>query len=235
MPTVGGTALSSTFAPIASPTFTGLVTTPAIKITTGAAAGKVLTSDADGDATWEDVSGGGSTISTIPAPMIPPDTSNADPTVGLSMANNTTGYVGVIQIPVGITINKVTQRWTATQASANVKFGIYELDGQTQVFNVTVPSDNALETVTLGSPVQVSAGNYYLVMVSDQAVPSHQPTAWATSASSSALDALINTVTGEPKYEGTITVVASTLPATFDPNADVTGSLSKTGVVRFDN
>jgi len=41
------------FATIASPTFTGTVTTPAIKITTGAGASKVLTSDADGDATWE--------------------------------------------------------------------------------------------------------------------------------------------------------------------------------------
>ena len=40
-------------APSASPTFTGTVETPAIKITTGAGLGKVLTSDADGDATWE--------------------------------------------------------------------------------------------------------------------------------------------------------------------------------------
>jgi hypothetical protein len=39
-------------APTASPTFTGLVTTPAIKITTGASAGLFLTSDADGDASW---------------------------------------------------------------------------------------------------------------------------------------------------------------------------------------
>lgn len=58
MPTVGGTSLSSTFAPIASPTFTGLLTTPTIKITSGSpGAGKVLTSDADGDATWETPSG----------------------------------------------------------------------------------------------------------------------------------------------------------------------------------
>jgi hypothetical protein len=52
-------------APIANPTFTGLVTTPAIKVTTGAGAGKVLTSDADGDATWETASGGGLTWSAV--------------------------------------------------------------------------------------------------------------------------------------------------------------------------
>jgi hypothetical protein len=39
-------------APIASPTFTGTAVTPAIKITTGAASGKVLTSDANGLASW---------------------------------------------------------------------------------------------------------------------------------------------------------------------------------------
>ena len=41
------------YAPKASPIFTGTVETPAIKITTGAGLAKVLTSDADGDATWE--------------------------------------------------------------------------------------------------------------------------------------------------------------------------------------
>ena len=55
-------------APDASPTFTGLVTTPAIKITTGAGASKVLTSDADGDATWETPSGGGPVYKTGLAP-----------------------------------------------------------------------------------------------------------------------------------------------------------------------
>ena len=46
-------------APLASPTFTGTVTTPAIKITGGThGVGKVLTSDADGDGTWETAAGG---------------------------------------------------------------------------------------------------------------------------------------------------------------------------------
>lgn len=41
-------------APLASPTFTGTLTAAAVKITGGTpASGKVLTSDADGDATWE--------------------------------------------------------------------------------------------------------------------------------------------------------------------------------------
>ena len=43
-----------------NPVFTGTLEVPAVKITTGAGANKVLTSDADGDATWE-VSGTGIT------------------------------------------------------------------------------------------------------------------------------------------------------------------------------
>lgn len=48
-----GTFMGTLYSPIISPTFTGLVTTPLIKITSGSpGAGKFLTSDADGDASW---------------------------------------------------------------------------------------------------------------------------------------------------------------------------------------
>jgi hypothetical protein len=60
------TSLDSLKAPIASPTFTGTVTTPLVKITGGSPGlGKVLTSDADGDATWETPSAG-TTIDATP-------------------------------------------------------------------------------------------------------------------------------------------------------------------------
>ena len=41
----------------AANTFTGLQTMPSVKITTGAGLGKVLSSDADGDASWVSLSG----------------------------------------------------------------------------------------------------------------------------------------------------------------------------------
>lgn len=72
-------------APLASPTFTGLVTTPAIKITTGASLGKVLTSDADGDATWETPSVSADSTTTFTnkriTPRITTITSHATPTI----------------------------------------------------------------------------------------------------------------------------------------------------------
>jgi hypothetical protein len=52
MPTVGGTSLSSTFAPIASPTFTGTVTVPATNFTVGAS---LPFSDSAGTLTFQNV------------------------------------------------------------------------------------------------------------------------------------------------------------------------------------
>lgn len=46
------TDLDTTKADLASPTFTGTVEAPAIKLTTGATSGYFLQSDADGDASW---------------------------------------------------------------------------------------------------------------------------------------------------------------------------------------
>ena len=51
--------VNTTFAPKASPTFTGTITAPVIKLTTGAAAGCVLTSAVDGTASWSTPSAGG--------------------------------------------------------------------------------------------------------------------------------------------------------------------------------
>jgi hypothetical protein len=50
--------VNTKFAPICNPIFTGTVTAPVIKLTTGAAAGCVLTSAADGTASWQNPTGG---------------------------------------------------------------------------------------------------------------------------------------------------------------------------------
>lgn len=50
-------------APLASPTFTGTVITPALRITTSPTSGYVLTSDGSGNATWQVASATGTSIS----------------------------------------------------------------------------------------------------------------------------------------------------------------------------
>lgn len=53
-------------APVASPTFTGTVTTPALKVSGGTpGTGKVLTSDATGVATWQAAAGGGGAVTSV--------------------------------------------------------------------------------------------------------------------------------------------------------------------------
>jgi hypothetical protein len=50
---LSSTTAASTYAPLANPTFTGKVTTPALQVTTGSGtANQVLTSDTSGNATW---------------------------------------------------------------------------------------------------------------------------------------------------------------------------------------
>lgn len=86
-------------APLANPTFTGLVTTPAIKITTGAGANKVLTSDADGDATWETPSASGSSFWTA---------------VAMTRTGNTTIETDADVDMTGIFSKGMIIRWTDT-------------------------------------------------------------------------------------------------------------------------
>jgi hypothetical protein len=57
---LSSTTAATTYAPLASPTFTGKVTTPALQVTTGSGtANQVLTSDTSGNATWATPSASG--------------------------------------------------------------------------------------------------------------------------------------------------------------------------------
>ena len=106
-------------APIADPTFTGTATTPALKVTTGAAAGKVLVSDADGDLVY----------------------TNPKRTVFLSLAggwNPTTSPAGAITTTETST-NKVNYRGTLFAAGTS---NIYH------EFAAAMPDNWDLSTIT---------------------------------------------------------------------------------------
>jgi hypothetical protein len=91
------TTAASTYAPLASPTFTGTVTTPALQVTTGSGtANQVLTSDSSGNATWATpVSGAQVLVPTTvktsaytasPGDFIPVDASGGSVTITLPTA-----------------------------------------------------------------------------------------------------------------------------------------------------
>jgi hypothetical protein len=95
---LSSTTAASTYAPLASPTFTGKVTTPALQVTTGAGtANQVLTSDSSGNATWSTPTASGaqalvptsvktSAYTAAPGDFIPVDASSASVTITLPTA-----------------------------------------------------------------------------------------------------------------------------------------------------
>lgn len=112
-------------APLASPTFTGLVTTPAIKITTGAGASKILTSDADGDATWETPAGADKVIAAYPGTGLL-DTATVisfpDAAASVNFADAaTSSWQATFKVPVGATsISSITVIYYNDTISANI-------------------------------------------------------------------------------------------------------------------
>lgn len=92
-------------APIASPTFTGIATAPAIKVTTGAATGRMLTSDADGDAAWT---------------VVPYDLSLVAFGAATVRTTGTGDFPFGIKLQRAVTLTSVTYRCITASASGNL-------------------------------------------------------------------------------------------------------------------
>lgn len=113
-------------APISSPTFTTGITTPLIKMTGGSpGAGKVLTSDADGDATWVAPAGG------LPNWMPPSGQwglvvpyANVSSAVALN-----TVYAIPIYVPSTVTIDRLSVQAQSSVGAATARLGIYSDNG----------------------------------------------------------------------------------------------------------
>jgi len=112
-----------------NPVFTGTVETPAIKITTGAGAAKILTSDADGDATWETPVSG----IVYPGAGIPISTGSAWST-SLALAE---------QRLLGRITGGITGELTAAQAWGILAYGNTGL---------SIPYFSAVNTIALTNP-----------------------------------------------------------------------------------
>jgi hypothetical protein len=149
---LGGTAASPTVpglankAPIASPTFTGTVTTPALKVTGGSpAAGKLLTSDASGNATWA-------------AQAAPSDASTGAKGI-VQLAGDLGGTAASPTVP-----GLASKENTANKGAAN---GYAPLDSSGLVPAVNLPSyvDDVLEYANLaGFPGTGTTGKIFVAL-----------------------------------------------------------------------
>lgn len=215
--------------------------TGAVDVKSAAAptSGQVLTATGASTATWQTPAGGGATCLTlIPQSPLPWD-DGSDAGAAVQMNSNTTAFVGQIIVPFGITVNKLTIRTGATVTTAGTfDIVIYNETGQTQEISVTTASINATDTLftTAVSAVALSAGIHYILIVPNSTADANiifwqsQPNPPFSGTMGFGED-----VSGEPIIQGTLTVTASTPPATFDPAAITPVVQLRTLICRLDN
>ncbi len=173
--------------------------------------------------------GSDQSLTVTPAPNYPT-------TGGLTAVNwnsNTTGHFTQFKLGHEIEVNKISFYVDGTPVAGTVDIGIYSEDGQTQLVSLTTASlsGSGAKTETLGSPVTLPAGVYYLAVVPNSTASINiygwQPTNVAAAA--------LNSISGEPVLYGTMTVSAGTLPATFTPSSITASSNGIMPFTRFDN
>ncbi len=171
---------------------------------------------------------GGDCVTLIPQPNF----QTAGTITGKVNNSNTIATTGQVTFPLSITINKISINVSAVGTSGTLKLALYSEDGQNKLFEVTTASISGTGVVTtsLTSPVIVPSGNYYILAI-PQSTAALTISSWTT----------VTTVSGpfavslKPVLEGQITVSANTMPATFDPASDLSGSTNCTSYIRLDN
>lgn len=168
----------------------------------------------------------------IPPSMLPVDPSLADPVTSFTLQSSILGYVGQINVPFQIEVNKVRFSTVANQATTSILVGIYSEDGQTQKLTATFNAAASVQTAQVSSVIL--NGIYYIVTTTTQGELSTAAVGmWSTQGNGTVIDKLQG-LPGSPVIEGTIAVTAGALPATINP-LTITSILGRTLVVRLDN
>jgi hypothetical protein len=149
-----------------------------------------------------------------------------------AMSTNTTAFVGQVVVPAKIIVNKLTF-YCSISVAGTAKIAFFSEDGQTKKFEITTASLNANQawTTSLGAPATLNAGVYYVVVLP---VSTTNVNIGCFSSPQAGVQAL-NSVAGEPVFNGTITVTASTMPSTITPASITASGTSYTLVTRLDN
>jgi hypothetical protein len=148
----------------------------------------------------------------------------------------TVAQAGLVFVPSNITVAKLSLRIGTVTVAGTLDISLYTEDGQTKLFTVTTPTVAAqtIVTVTLGAPVSLTPGNYYILINSNASVNFQVYTYTTPTPFSVANTNLNGDISGEPKLGGTLTITSGTPPTTFNPSS-LTAANSKALVVRFDS
>lgn len=158
------------------------------------------------------------------------DAANYVPCVG-----NTVLRIAQFYFPCKITANKISWVSHGVNVAGTMKVALFSEDGQTQIFTFTTATISAggIFTHTLGAPVSIDPGVYYLAFMAISTFNSPMRT-WGDLVDSDYI--LTGTVSGEPLQNGTITVTADTMPATISPTGITTGTAEGEALyIRLDN
>ncbi|NTW31425.1 MAG: hypothetical protein HGB12_02140 [Bacteroidetes bacterium] len=226
--TIGNVGIGTTN-PQATLDVNGTITASALKITTGAGTDKVLTSDNDGNATWQALAGGTAQTCLVPEPTLHYIDLNGQ---GNTLTSNTDMKVASYVIPYKITINKVSFSIAGVTTATTLKIAMYSEDGQTKLFEKesgTVVAQ-AVTTLTLDAPVTVNPGIYYITYL-PTGTPNFGVRCWKDTGTD--IYNFFNSISGEAINEGHLTVTGNTIPATFSPSA-LTASNNTALMIRFD-
>jgi len=152
----------------------------------------------------------------------------AQTTVQLNV--NTTMQVGIVEVMHDQIVSSLKFNVTAVGTAGTIGLALFENDGQTKTIDVTTAAISGTGVVThaLSPAVFVKRGLYYTA-VNPDGTADVTVTAWTTGADpwDEAAAAGLN------EMSGTVTVTAGTIPATFDPDADVTYAASRALVLRL--
>lgn len=163
------------------------------------------------------------TVILVPRPLAPVASIGT-----ASVDTNTTMRVYLVDIPVAITVNKISLNVTAVNTAGTVDLSVYTADGQQRPISVTSASISATGiSTTAVSAVTLKAGTYFLA-INTNSTTDIVCSNWGIGAIG------IREVTSEPTLVGTVTISAGAPPTTFNPAADIT--VGQTGIIfRLDN
>lgn len=147
--------------------------------------------------------------------------------------NSTTAFVGMVNIPGKMLVNKVSiVPPSSITGTGLMRIGLYSEDGQTKVMDVvtaSISTAGAVVSTTTTSTITVNPGNYYLAAVRADGTLQVNMNCW-----SETNNKLNNEISGKAVLNGTMTVSSNVLPATFTPTSLAT-STAATLLIRLDN
>lgn len=202
-----------------------------VSAATAPSSGQVLTATSSTTATWQ-TGGGASVVTMIPRPYCG-DAGQSQSAMG---GVNTTAYLGMVEVPFAITVNKISFKiGSSITTTGTVDITVYTEDGQTQKIAVTTATitsgvDENLVCTTAVSSVALAAGNYYVMFNLNSTANIDLP--FYTNAGATLIGGI---VASEPVFNGSLVITASTPPATFTPSSITSSNSPRTPIIRLDN